>query len=273
MTDAARLLREIAANPAADVLRLAFADAIEERDGPGDEAWAVFVRVQVWASQCEVCHGERTFRYGDYFCSNCQPHYDREREIWNDGNNPLREWTGTVGLGVNLFVSESEANQHPGYPALIVRRGFPAVVRCTLAEWRGEPCAQCSGRGHRTLYGDGSGPWAKCQYCVDGRTTGIGPRLAQRWPVEWVRATDKRPWENSLNESPARYTWLTTELVDTRTAGNRDRLPPAIFEILHPWATYRGIVQAGFDTEHDALAALSRALIAWARRKEQPCTT
>lgn len=60
MTDAARLLREIAANPAADVLRLAFADAIEERDGPGDEAWAVFVRVQVWASQCEVCHGERT---------------------------------------------------------------------------------------------------------------------------------------------------------------------------------------------------------------------
>lgn len=32
MTDAARLLREIVANPAADVLRLAFADAIEERD-------------------------------------------------------------------------------------------------------------------------------------------------------------------------------------------------------------------------------------------------
>lgn len=192
MTDADRLLREIVANPAADVLRLAFADAIEERDGPGDEAWAVFVRAQVWASQCEVCHGKWTFRYGDYLCSNCQPHYDREREIWNDGNNPLREWTGTVGLGVNLFVSESEANQHPGYPALIVRRGFPAVVRCTLAEWRGGACGCENG----SVDTGGSTPWGEPinQQCPDchgtGRTPGIGPRLAQAWPVERVEVTD-----------------------------------------------------------------------------------
>lgn len=248
MTDADRLLREIVANPAADVLRLAFADAIEERDGPGDEAWAVFVRAQVWASQCEVCHGKWTFRYGDYFCSNCQPHYDREREIWNDGNNPLREWTGTVGLGVNLFVSESEANQHPGYPALIVRRGFPAVVRCTLAEWRGEPCAQCSGRGHRTLYGDGSGPWAKCQYCVDGRTTGIGPRLAQRWPVESVEVVDNEVWK-------------TLEGLWTAGGGNGGpALPSEIWEIFADqelgWP---------YRSDHAARAALSAACIQWAR--------
>lgn len=244
MTDAARLLREIAANPAADVLRLAFADAIEERDGPGDEAWAVFVRVQVWASQCEVCHGERTFRYGDYFCSNCQPHYDRERELW-PAVRPVFDGYGWISCLEGSAFSKREAVS-PSNAILIVRRGFPAVVRCTLTEWRGGECGRCSGRGSywpvgREAGGPAPGPWEECPTCHgSGRTPGIGPRLAQAWPVERVEVTDAVIHRSGGN--------------DTYYVGGLGRFPKEFWRALE-----------GHRTASAARAALSAAYIQWAR--------
>lgn len=236
MTDAARLLREIAANPAADVLRLAFADAIEERDGPGDEAWAVFVRVQVWASQCEVCHGERTFRYGDYFCSNCQPHYDRERELW-PAVRPV-----FAADGVNLW-----RGQWPGgntaTPAALVSRGFVSHVRCTLAEWWGGECKACWGQGWRANHGSDHPiiDAITCPTCHgSGRTPGIGPRLAQAWPVERVEVTDAVIHRSGGN--------------DTYYVGGLGRFPKEFWRALE-----------GHRTASAARDALSAASIQWAR--------
>lgn len=235
MTDADRLLREIAANPAADVLRLAFADAIEERDGPGDEAWAVFVRVQVWASQCEVCHGERTFRYGDYFCSNCQPHYDRERELWPAVRGRFSVDGCHFVLPSSAFVVGESLTDTP---IIIVRRGFPALVRCTLAEWMGgERCQRCYGSGefekHEHSY--------RCGRCHGtGRTHGIGPRLAQGWPIERVEVTDAVIHRSGGN--------------DTYYVGGLGRFPKEFWRALE-----------GHRTASAARDALSAASIQWAR--------
>lgn len=244
MTDAARLLREIAANPAADVLRLAFADAIEERDGPGDEAWAVFVRVQVELANrddercgCRECRPNGQHNNGP--CrSPIKELRRRERDLW-PAVRPVFDGYGWISCLEGSAFSKREAVS-PSNAILIVRRGFPAVVRCTLAEWRGEPCAQCSGRGHRTLYGDGSGPWAKCQYCVDGRTPGIGPRLAQAWPVERVEVTDAVIHRSGGN--------------DTYYVGGLGRFPKEFWRALE-----------GHRTASAARDALSAASIQWAR--------
>lgn len=161
--------------------------------------------------------------------------------------------------------SGTEPHDWPWCQTYTIRRGFVSTVRCRLADWvGGERCARCHGTGefekHEHNY--------RCGRCSGtGRTPAHGPRIVAEQPVERAEVVDKRPWQNSLNEGPVRFTWLTTELVDARSAGNRDRLPPAIFEILYPRATYRGIVQAGFDSEAAAQSALSLALLNWARRE------
>lgn len=196
MTDADALLREIVANPASDVLRLAFADAIEERRGPGDEAWAAFVRVQVRIAQLETgCPNsirQPTFDRDEYLALQA-----RERELW-PAVRPVFEGDGIEPCyQTGLMVRQMPDGEIVPQSTVLVSRGFPAVVRCTLAEWRGGECGECGGDGWEkedesddddfaTITGD-------CPDCVKGRIPAIGPRLAQRWPIERV-VTEKRPY-------------------------------------------------------------------------------
>lgn len=262
MTDAARLLREIAANPAADVLRLAFADAIEERDGPGDEAWAVFVRVQVELANrddercgCRECRPNGQHNNGP--CrSPIKELRRRERDLW-PAVRPVFDGYGWISCLEGSAFSKREAVS-PSNAILIVRRGFPAVVRCTLAEWMvGEECQRCRDDGkiwaawsvkHESAIYPGR-KRVDCPTCRDtGRTTGIGPRLAQRWPVESVEVVDNEVWK-------------TLEGLWTAGGGNGGpALPSEIWEIFADqelgWP---------YRSDHAARDALSAASIQWAR--------
>lgn len=269
MTDADRLLREIIANPADDVLRLAFADAIEERRGPGDEAWAAFVRVQVELGQpepeCEApgfpggvpCVEWNAVRRGwrENWCPSCVGRRElrrRERELWPVVRPFIHNWInraaepaiGEPGTGCSI-------------PIVLVRRGFPAVVRCTLAEWRGERCPRCGGSGEFSKHEHNY----RCGRCRgSGRIPGIGPRLAQAWPVERVE-TEKRPFKNGRGG----FSWFDSEWPHDGEDGHG--FPVEVFRLLKG-GNSEGLRRVGskeYPTESTALAALSAVLLAEAR--------
>ena len=233
----AALLAAIRENPGEDAPRLVYADGLEENAGTVAcgrcwSGWVMRTDGRMGADQCRDCHGEGRVSDGRKewaefirvqcelatrepvaaclcesreLCGECvrtRRLSKRERELW-----PAVR--GAFELeGVNLW-RERCPGSNTATPAVLVRRGLPSVVRCTLAEWMGGECGQCQGRGQRTLYGDGSGPWTKCQYCIDGRTPGIGPRLAQRWPIVAVEVADDPlhlPSEITNRFPPGQYT-------------------------------------------------------------------
>lgn len=284
MTDLDALLAAILANPADDAARLVYADKIEERDQPGDAERAEFIRVQVQdipGDQCEKCSGTGkhkrgycdAFMYGcDEFgdddcshnnelinCGECASLRKRERELFNA--NCDKWFPVPPGYGFDWAISLCP-DDNDARPSYIVRRGFVAEVRGRMEKLVGGECEECQGRGLRTIYGDGSGPWLKCQYCTDGRVPGVLPAIAQAHPVEWVRATDAKPQAHPPS-NPYEYGWCYTRTVEPFS------IPREIWDLL------KGGDRSGpsdrwidYPTEHDALVALSRALIAWARKEQ-----
>lgn len=122
----------------------------------------------------------------------------------------------------------------------IFSRGFIAKVRGPLAVLVGGEC------GRNGCYS--FQPTLNCLNCHGtGRTPGVLPAIAQAHPLEWVEVT------------PAcNHGRLLIEAGEYIPQADGRQIPRELFR--------------AFDTEHAALAALSRALIAWAR-KEQTCTT
>ena len=160
----------------------------------------------------------------------------RERELWP----AVQPFFRTMGCETVIDPNHYRSGNGARHPWVVVSRGLPSVVRCTLAEWMGGECGQCQGRGQRTIYGDGSGPWTKCQYCIDGRDPGIGPQLAQAWPLVRVEVTDA-----VIHPSGGNSTYYV---------GGLGIFPKEFWRRLE-----------GHRTPSAARAALSDATIAWAR--------
>lgn len=215
-------------------------------DGRAELAAFVRVQVELAARDGERCRCRECQPTGQHHNGPCRsplkPLRARERELWGylPTRNGVRSYFESTLPGA-AFCPESDGGKHlgSGFPIVLIQRGLPAVVRCTLAEWMGGECGQCQGRGHRTLYGDGSGPWAKCQYCIDGHAPGIGPPLAQRWPIVAVE-TDVAIHKSGGN--------------DTYYVGGLGMFPQKYWRQLE-----------GHRTPSAARAALSAALIAEAR--------
>lgn len=268
MTDLDRLLAAILANPADDAARLVYADKIQERDGPGDAERAEFIRVQVAIARhnpkdCNqgLC---RTAGYGP--CSACRDLdalRERERELFAPfAADWFPECNRTTPVTLLVLPCEPDFDA----PTAIVSRGFIQEVRAPLATLVG-------GETTRSVYERGE--YGPNRYQETIRTPAVLPAIAQANPLERVRATDKRPldfdgrwlWHNAEHR-------LTTSDYDgdTRPA---DHLPAEVFNRLSgfiPQSNRTAEMVRSWKTQHDARAALSRALIAWAR-KEQPCTT
>jgi hypothetical protein len=111
----------------------------------------------------------------------------------------------------------------------------------TAEEWP-QWCEGCTGAGYSNggIIGDAD---FKCSSCHGtGRTPGIGPRLAQAWPIERVEVTDatwEEPWRG---RRPMSILWI----------------PP-----IEPFIAPKMLI--GQPDEPAASSALSDALIAWAR--------
>lgn len=126
---------------------------------------------------------------------------------------------------------------------VLIQRGLPSVVRCTLAEWMGDVCKNCWGEGWRANHGSDHPiiDAITCPTCHgSGRTPGIGPRLAQAWPIERVEVTDAVIHRSGGN--------------DTYYVGGLGRFPKEFWRALE-----------GHRTASAARAALSAACIQWAR--------
>jgi uncharacterized protein (TIGR02996 family) len=235
------LLRGICAYPDDDLRRLVAADWLTEN---GEEEYAEFVRVQVEktklveAKACKAYAAGRCCR--SMSCPLC-PLHRRETDLCFMGRG-LPDW----------FRRQADETYHlpgaepPAGPACTLRRGFADVVRAPLAWLIGGECERCNAQGHITLY--------SCPSCymstTPGRTPGHLDELVRVHPITRVVVSDASNYTHSVDvpthdvQYPDADWFLTSDV----------------------WHLGDGL-DSPFETETDALDALSAALLNPARER------
>lgn len=136
------------------------------------------------------------------------------------------------------------------------RRGFISTVRVSLDGWCGSPCLSCAGMDLTKQ--DELGMVSICPSCDMARqgTTGIGPEVVRRHPVERVVLTDVVFLNTTDGWMPRRTTARPGEPYIT------------VYEIQEMFAD----PDNGYPhrDEAGALSTLSVALIAWAKSQPHP---
>jgi uncharacterized protein (TIGR02996 family) len=249
-TTGAALRAAILASPEDDAPRLVYADWLDEN---GEPERAEFVRVQCELTAMSwVPHHNPTIagpggkqptdpeRYG-YLR---QRERELEKEHWLDW---IRPFAGLLGF------------TQPYTEVFTFRRGFVAELRCPLAAFLGGECPACGGTGDLGTLGGRIG----CNVCSDTwskRGTGRAPGAAavcRVEPVTKVVLVGCEPYENSSGQ----WQWYDARRTN-QTIHPQSDLPGELWDLLKQPA--RG-VQKDHPTRDDALDALSRACIRWAR--------
>lgn len=142
---------------------------------------------------------------------------------------------------------------------IIVRRGWPDEIRCTMAQWVGEYCQRCG--GHGSAYSDQHGEIVgTCPNCNrTGRTPGIAGRVMAAWPVTTVVLTDRKPmadsslygWWSQVDEDHGQQV-IHCEMWELLGLNIMFGQPPRLLK----W----------YKTEPEANAALSAAAVHYGRR-------
>lgn len=258
--------------------RLALADALDERGGPGDAERAEFIRVQCevfdfGGTGARICDAGpcRPVLESDYLCtsarppcSDCRSHMkrfheirDRERELWgswpdaDDMRHAVRreiplihDWT--------ILPDSMRADLGNVTPSSVVRCGFPEDVRLPVAAWLAD-----------------------------------GPKLVRAAPLRRVVLSDRRPsqwsagaegnhrewaWERSMSDqpNPESFTYLGSGPYADVADDDAAIVPPAIFDLMtgESGGLYFKIGKHShrrYRTESEANDALSQACIAWAK--------
>ena len=294
------MVAAIIANPADDVPRLAYADYLDEHDQPEVEECRVCangppnegdspdprdakcekcggagyfyrpgplaVRAEFIRVQCEIARLEQLpaskgvrklaatvagFFPPDVVRRAVEPKELaslREREsLLLRCAAPLR-W---VPSGVAVFHPTMSSRDLFVNDGIRFERGFIAEVHVpTLSKWTG--CEYCQWR--RSVQDP---PLSELAYhdCKGIGPDGIGSAICAVNPVELVRVGDREPWE-----TPTGWSWWSEDSGDS----TEDVLPREIFALLDGWS-HSDSDYKQYSSRADAIAALSRALIAWAR--------
>ncbi len=252
-------LSEILRDPASDFFRLAWADEVEARDGPGDAERAEFVRVQVELARLEgvsvrpLLESARTRAV----ILDAVLEYQRdglrrrERELLQ-AHYP--DWLPRLIPGEQVIGGPDDTGRCIVVPfdGVWFRRGFVEEVACPLEAWTGGACRQCMGHGsYRTTVG-GTGPiHPPCDHCHGtGRVAGVGASLVRAAPLLTVRVTDREPF--------GRYTawsWWDASRPHPSDEHPKSELPAEVFALLRGG---RGDARTRlYDSEAAALADLS----------------
>ena len=255
MTTLTDLIASIIDDPLSTTRRLIVADKMDEE---GQHERAEFIRVQVRLDELRRlgCHESEMCRVTGP-CAECGREAEadklrrRERELldahwltWSP--EPLLEMSGYT------------AENHDGEIDWHFRRGFIESVSLSEALWIGSPCERCGGSGYD---GDVVVDLADkdCPDCNgSGRVNAHGPKIVVAAPVVSVTLTGKEPYEFTHG----RWWWLKSSLPDQTM--QQSRLFVDLWKILNP--PNENSVPAEWDSEAAALAALSRACVAWARK-------
>ena len=251
--------RDIIAAPEDDAPRLVFADQLDEW---GQAERAEFIRVQ-----CELARHSGCRVYGSVddsprcgscpLCEGWDQLRRRERKLFDDH---AAAWWADLPVCVALTPSDSCDKPGHGYPS----RGFIVSVAAPIATLTGGECERCSRRGHGIGELRGRSSVINCSTCNGtGTTHGILPELMRWEPVEAVRASDKEPVNRMETIGNVElYDWWPR-----RT--NQQRAVPESAIIDEPlWSVLVGNADAlctGYDSPDAANAALSRAMIEWAK--------
>jgi len=263
-------------HPDADVPRLVVADYLQEQ---GEEVYAEFIRVQVeLATAARDGHGRGGShqRERDSIdeahnwpnCSGCaaiEPLERREGELWG-------KLVGTWDWGVDrtycagFVVQPSFHNFSREVKAFRLHRGFIDGVRCPLDWWVGPPCGECGGNGEVF---DGYDRNYGCRACGGrsltkngtgrDRSNAYAPKVVREHPITKVDVVD----------SVGGRRWIGWQYSTSPAAG------VAVAEPQRSWFVdselWRYSVESDleddFDSREDALAAISRNLLAWARKE------
>lgn len=107
-------------------------------------------------------------------------------------------------------------------------------------------------------FGEPSRGFVETASCNTAAWLTHGSDAVVSYPLVGVTLADKEPW---LNPQVGSWLWL----IDLSAIGmGQDDLPPELFNMLQP---DRDRVSAKYSTRNDALEALSRACVDWARRE------
>jgi uncharacterized protein (TIGR02996 family) len=263
----AALLAAVRADPADDLPRLVYADWLEER---GEVERAELIRVQVELSLLQAASSV-DYAYcaaGGSDKTSCRTCNLKQREcelleelapsLFPDAVKVNRRWVTDRNWGEVPWLEPclSDATSPAQY---LFRRGWASEVRCTLTEWVGQPCS-CACTRHPE-----SGAIGHTRCGGTGRIAGIGPAVCAAHPVERVEVTDREPWQ----ERPDVFGWWRQGGEPGGGEDDESDLPPAVFEeVAARDPDYHPSHQVvWFPTRAAALAALSAALIAWAKAR------
>ncbi len=286
MSDLDGLLAAVLAEPECDVVRGAYADALEETQVPANVARAEFIRLQIeiprlmaivhrWVNTPSNKPGGTAKDGGPAGAAHgtaCSLE-NRAEKLFEQYKC---EWFGErVAIHYLGFESEDAEGQYPDLATTVVSRGFIHIVRGPLAVLRGgEPCPHCDrGVQWRSMPPDSR----VCESCGGepvlrkpgtGRTAGILRELVRREPVEVVEVVDKKPEQLGSG----RFMWAHEGNLHNSDDPEEAKIPDALFwkmarmdgthytddpDIRCRWLW--------IDTRELALAALSNALLAEAK--------
>lgn len=227
--NASALLRTICSDPSDDLPRLAYADWLEEQGTGSDLARAEFIRVQIaYANlQSEECACGFIDPPGR-ICDVCLGQR-RERELFYHLYSVLLAGL-PFGSRCVLALDDDTAS---ALPVLRYSRGFVGDAALPLASWLTH-----------------------------------GPALVTCQPITTVRLTDRKPgrgwYFEAVVEKPASKDFWSWGLQIENASARSDSLPHYIYQHLDA-----SIIQyhKQYLSEEDALAALSRACVTWARQE------
>ncbi len=282
MTDQDAFIRAIVEDPADITPRLIYADWLEERGHPRAE----FIRVQCelddnWPGiicfQCKKTNKENRSKYCGDGSNKDYPHRwetslrtvtlrNRERELLH---HYARHWVLPLARilfpGTKIVEDEERSkcyDKHGNTSGAeghrtahwVFRRGFIEVVTLRLQDWIGEECPRPPIHILKSLAHDG------CQLCLGTSRIGAhGPEIVKACPVREVVVSDQRP----LRLSPDEWAWFMDE-APTHFGTVEARLPWFIFRLMK--SEPAGQWSKAWSSEAAARAALSDALIAWAKK-------
>jgi uncharacterized protein (TIGR02996 family) len=251
------LIAAVLASPEDDMVRLVYADALDESAG-GYDPRGEFIRVQVRRAALE----RQVTKAGLKEVRSVPA--DRERELFNAH---VVEWfqRDEVTLPVTLGGERWRMRDDAEY--LYVARGFVEVVAASLVTLVGGECGRCGSSGRIWTSESGYLGTDHCHNCSGtGRTVGILPAVLKEHPVTEVRVTDREPMANG-EITATYYGWFDSDRPDPIDS-EESEIPHELFRLLpggDNWGRKPLKYAKYYHTRELALSALSAAVLKYAK--------